>query len=255
MLLGQSASGTVDTIFNGEGGDQLFGGWANKPMIAAEMYGEQGYDREAGYLNTLHRFYGLTASLYTPEMQRLTAGVDTGEWIRPALQEGEFSTLLHRLRAANFALKGAQNIAPRCVQIAEAQGLKIEAPLFDEALTKWSFSLPPEWFLQGACEKYLLKRLAERYLPSGVVWREKRGMGVPVTEWCLGDLRRDIARSLSPRRLKREGLFQPAFVQGMLKGETAPGDFRRRRLGEKLWALWIYHLWKEEHAEHEMYSL
>ncbi len=248
MLLGQSASGRVETVFNGEGGDQLFGGWANKPMIAAEMYGERGYQREAGYLNTLHRFYGLTDSLYTPEMRRITADTDVGAWIRPALQGGEFSTLLHRLRAANFTLKGAQNIAPRCVQIAAEQGLKVEAPFFDEALTEWSFSLPPEWFLQGACEKYLLKRLADHYLPSGVVWREKRGMGVPVTEWCLSALRRDIAHSLSPRHLKRQGLFQPAFVQGMLKGEMAPGDFRRRRLGEKLWAFWIYHLWQEEHA-------
>jgi asparagine synthase (glutamine-hydrolysing) len=243
MLLGQAASGCVETVFNGEGGDQLFGGWANKPMIAAELYGTTGYDREAAYLGTLHRFYGLTDRLYTPRMRTLTAGIDVGAWVRPALNEGEFASLLHRLRAANLALKGAQNIAPRSVQLAAAQGLKVRSPFFDRTLTEWSFGLPPEWLLRGACEKYLLKRVAEAYLPADIVWREKRGMGVPVTEWCLGPLRRDVARTLSPRRLKRDDLFDPRFVAALRRGEDLPGEFRRRRVGEKLWTLWMFQLW------------
>ena len=35
FLLGQAARDHVSSVFNGEGGDQLFGGWATKPMIAA----------------------------------------------------------------------------------------------------------------------------------------------------------------------------------------------------------------------------
>ena len=244
MLLGKAASGQVETIFNGEGGDQLFGGWANKPMLAAELYGDPGYDREAAYLDTFHRFHGLTDRLYTPPMRERTADADVGHWVRPALNEGGFASLLHRLRSANLALKGAQNIAPRAVQLAAAQGLKVRSPFFDRALTEWSFRLPPEWLLRGACEKYLLKRVAEAYLPTEIVWREKRGMGVPVTEWCLGPLRRDIERTLHPRQLKRDGLFDPRYVAALLRGEDQPGEFRRRRLGEKLWALYMFQLWQ-----------
>jgi len=245
MLLGQAASRSVETVFNGEGGDQLFGGWANKPMIAAELYGAHGYDREAAYLDTLHRFYGLTDRLYMPRMRARTAEADVGAWVRPALNSGEFTSLLHRLRAANLALKGAQNIAPRAVQLAAAQGLKARSPFFDSTLTEWSFGLPPDWLLRGACEKYLLKRAAEAYLPSEIVWREKRGMGVPVTEWCLGPLRRDLARALNPRRLKQEDLFDPSYVAALCRGEDQPGEFRRRRVGEKLWALWMFQTWRE----------
>ena len=39
--------------------------------------------------------------------------------------------------------------------------------------------------------------MAEAYLPAEIVWREKRGMGVPVTEWCLGPLRRAALRVVS----------------------------------------------------------
>lgn len=244
-LLGQAASGQVGTVFNGEGGDQLFGGWANKPMVAAETYGGAGYDRTAAYLATFHRFHGLTDRLYTPRARAEIGGIDAGQWVRPALHAGGFSHLLHQLRAANLWLKGAQNIAPRSAQLGAAHGLRVQSPFFDRALTEWTFSLPPEWFLRGASEKHLLKRVAEAYLPADVVWREKRGMGVPVTEWCQGPLRRAAARGLSPRRLKRDGWFDPAFVRLVGRGEDHPGEFRRRRTGERLWSLLMLHLWQE----------
>ena len=251
-LLGQAARAHgLDTIFNGEGGDQLFGGWANKPMIAAELYRPAGGDleaeREATYLATYHRFWGLTDQLYTPQTRAAVAGEDAGAWVRPALTADGFPSLLHRLRAANLRLKGAQNIAPRAVQLGAAHGLRVQMPFFDRALTDWTFGPPPEWFLRGACEKHGLKRAAEAFLPAEIVRREKRGMGVPTTEWCLGPLRREVGRWLSPRRLKRDGLFDPEAVARLRRGEDHAGEFRRRRVGEKLWTLLMYHVWRETH--------
>jgi asparagine synthase (glutamine-hydrolysing) len=139
-------------------------------------------------------------------------------------------------------------------QLAAAHGLRVRAPFFDRELAEWTFALPPEWFLRGACEKHLLKRAAEPYLPSEIIWREKRGMGVPVTEWCLRPLRRDVARCLSPARLKRDGWFEPAAVAALCRGEDQPHEFRRRRIGEKVWTLLMLHLWLDAHTD-EMYPL
>jgi asparagine synthase (glutamine-hydrolysing) len=99
--------------------------------------------------------------------------------------------------------------------------------------------------LNGACEKYLLKHAAESYLPPVIVWREKRGMGVPVTEWLRGPLRREAGRRLSARRLARDGLFRPEAVRTLLRGEDHPGEVRRRRLGERLWTLLMAQIWTE----------
>lgn len=246
-LLGRAAAQHADVVFNGEGGDQLFGGWTHKPMLAGEVYAGASFDRETAYLATFHRFHGLTDQLYTADARSVLGDLDPGDWVRPALDADGLPHLLHRLRAANLALKGAQNIAPRMVQLAAAHGLRVRAPFFDRALTAWSFSLPPDWFLRGACEKHLLKRAAEPYLPPAVIWREKRGMGVPTTDWCLGPLRRDIARTLVPRRLRRDGWFAPAFITPLRRGQDAPQEFRRRRLGEKLWTLLMLHLWLDTH--------
>jgi asparagine synthase (glutamine-hydrolysing) len=248
-LLGRAAAGQVGAVFNGEGGDQLFGGWAIKPMLAAEMYAGPDYDRAAAYLRTFHRLHGLTDVLYTAAARAAVGSVDETAWVRPALAEGRFSSVLHRLRAANLRLKGAQNIAPRMAQLADAHGLRLRAPFFDHSLAEWTFRLPPTWLLQGACEKYLLKRAAEPYLPAEIVWREKRGMGAPVTSWCLGPLRPELDRWLSPERLRRDGWFGPAAVGRLRRGEDPGGDQRGRRVGEKLWLLLMLQLWCTVHGQ------
>ena len=66
----------LHSVFNGEGGDQLFGGWTSKPMISAELYAglyEQD-SREELYLRSYHRFYGLEEQLYTPQFRAQVGG-------------------------------------------------------------------------------------------------------------------------------------------------------------------------------------
>jgi asparagine synthase (glutamine-hydrolysing) len=242
-LLGKAAAEMCGLIFNGEGGDQLFGGWANKPVLASELYGDTGNAREATYLATYHRFLGETDELYSPRAKALVGRQDEGKWIRVGLNPTGFQSLLHRLRAANLHLKGAQNIAPRCVQLAAAHGLRAATPFFDPALTDWTFTLSPELLLAGSTEKHLLKLVASRYLPARIVWREKRGMGVPLTDWLEGPLRGLVRGRLSPLRLKRDGWFDPGFVQRLSARREPRGDLRRRRTGEKLWALLMLHAW------------
>ncbi len=257
-LLGQTARDDVAEVWNGEGGDQLFGGWANKPMIAALTHsGETSEPAELQeYRETFHRFWGLTDHLLTPALRTATAAVDPFVWIQPALNRAEHPLLLHRLRAANLRLKGAQNIAPRMTALAECHGLRVRAPFFDLALTEASFRLSPEKLLAGSCEKFLLKRFAERYLPRQIIWREKRGMGVPSTEWCLGQSRLGwaVRHRLSARRLRARGWFDPEFIRGLLRGEdpTAEGSFRRRRVGEKLWQLYMLEIWSDVHNAMEI---
>ena len=247
-LMGKAASDYTDVVFNGEFGDQLFGGWANKPMIAAELYGGPDFSRENAYMATFHRFHGQAKTLYTPEFLRAAEQIDAVQWVRPALAVQNKSDLLSALRIANLLLKGAQNIGPRARQLAAAYCLKACSPFCDVDLAQWTFSCPPDWLLRGACEKHLLKRAAEPYLPAEIVWREKRGMGAPTTEWCLGGLKRTVGRILHPKRLKRDGWFRPEAVLELCAGRDRTADFRSRRLGEKIWALLMLHVWLDVHT-------
>ncbi|HEY9705472.1 MAG TPA: asparagine synthase-related protein, partial [Allocoleopsis sp.] len=148
-----------------------------------------------------------------------------------------------RLRRGSLMLKGAQNIQPRANNLALSQGLWVRSPFTDLDLTKWSFQLPGEFCLQGACEKYILKKAVESWLPSEVVWREKQGMAVPVTTLCLNMLRSQVRNWLSPSRLKKQGIWQPSLANQIIRGELG-GHIRGGRVGRILWLLMMWQVWQ-----------
>ncbi len=99
--------------------------------------------------------------------------------------------------------------------------------------------------MQGNTEKYILKRAVESWLPSEIVWREKRGMGVPLNSWCLGELWSEVSKRLNTGVLKFEGRYQEDIIRKVLAGEIG-GQIRQRRIGEVLWLLLIWEIWRVE---------
>lgn len=253
-LLGQAArKAGLQVIFNGEGGDQLFGGWTSKPMIAAALF--SGIVREASpeelYLQSYHRFYGLEEELYTPEFQAQLGGPGQRRaLLSPYLGSPQVGSFLNRVRLADIALKGSQNILPRAERMGSAWGLDIRTPLFDRRLAAFSFAIPPHLKLHGACEKYVFKLAMQGRLPEDIVWRPKSGMSVPITEWVQGPLQPLIDELLSPASLSRRGLFRPDYVERLRQGQDEPGETRRRRIGEKLWALAMLEAWLRRFYDH-----
>ena len=248
-LLGKAAREKgLTAVFNGEGGDQLFGGWTSKPMISAQLYANLYEDdnREDLYLHSYHRFFGLEPQLYSPrflaELGPLT-GQRRRELLQTFLHSEHAATFLNRVRLADINLKGSQNILPRMERLANAWALDARVPLFDRALAEASFRLPPQMKLHGACEKYVLKLILQKHLPRELVWRRKFGMSVPITDWVLGGLAPAMEALLGPRALAQRGLFRADYVGRLRQGQNEPNETRRRRAGERLWTLAMLEGW------------
>lgn len=255
LLLGHAARDAgLTAVFNGEGGDQLFGGWTSKPMVAAAIFGGpdgEDLDPEDTYLRSYHRFYGLEDALYTPALAEAVGGrLHRRALLAPFLGD-ETTTFLNRVRLADLNLKGCQNLLPRAERTTNGLGLDLRVPLFDRALAELSFRIPPRLKLHGATEKYVLKRALQDRLPDEIVWRRKFGMSVPITDWVFGPaggsgrgpLYARVQDTLSPEAVRRRGWFRPEYVAGLLAGDEHPGEVRRRRLGEKVWALVMLECW------------
>jgi asparagine synthase (glutamine-hydrolysing) len=258
FLLAQAASQETRIIFNGEGGDQLFAGWTNKPLIAAGVYntehpaGEEVFTQH--YLRTFHRLYGYEHQVYQPEIYSQVQQLCPQDWLQEALDPTFNTSLLHRLRRATLMLKGAQNIHPRATNLAFANGVNVRSPFCDLPLAEWTFQLSGELCLRGACEKYILKRAVENWLPPDIIWREKRGMGVPLTSWCFNHFWHQIGTWLNPGRLRAEGRFSPQLAAQVV-GDELGGGIRGRRIGEILWLLIIWQLWRTTVFGEEVGSL
>jgi asparagine synthase (glutamine-hydrolysing) len=257
-LLGQAAAKEVQVVFNGEGGDQLFAGWTNKPLVAAGVY-DAGMDWGLAktspsssfvqaYLQTFHRLWGYETQAFVPAIAQQVRSYAVTDWLGEALspaRPGE--ELLDRLRRANLMLKGAQNIHLRATALAAVHGLQVRSPFCDLPLAQWTFQLEGPLLLQGACEKFILKQAIASMvpeLPAEVIWRTKRGMGVPLSAWCYQDFWGDLGQWLNPERLRAEGLWQPDVAATIVAGRLGAG-IQGRRVGEILWLLVIWELWRQ----------
>lgn len=253
LLCRAAAEDGHTVVFNGEGGDQLFGGWANKPIIASSVYGHaesqiNESDFLQAYMRTFHRFHGSEREVFSSKVFAAARGINLSTLLADALSGEHTPSLLHRLRRANLMLKGAQSIQPRATNIAVAHGLKVRSLFCHPSLARWSFSLTPELLLNGACEKYILKRAIEDWLPESVVWREKRGMGVPLSEWCLGPLWGTVGQHLNPKRLRAGNTWEADIAVRLACGEVS-AQFYGRRIGELTWLILMWELWTQRNLK------
>jgi asparagine synthase (glutamine-hydrolysing) len=249
FLLKQAAARDVRVVFNGENGDQLFAGWTNKPLIANGVYsaehpsGKETFEQQ--YLRTFQRFYGYEKQIFSPEMLDRIQSRDLSVYLQDAIDPKACPSLLARLRRASLMLKGAQNIQPRATALGFACGLWVRSPFCDPDLTNWTFQLPGELLLQGACEKYILKKAAGRWLPPEIVWREKRGMGVPLKVWYYREFWAAIGDRLNPNVLRSENCWQPHLADSMLSGRLGVA-MRDRYIGNNLWLLLMWQAWRTQ---------
>lgn len=247
-LLAQVASQETSLIVNGEGGDQLFAGWTNKPLIAASIYKDYQQQPESlaeQYMRTFHRLWGLEQQVFQDSVLSECSSAAILELLQPALAAQHPMALLHRLRRASLLLKGAQNIQPRATAIAQAHGLAVCSPFCDLDLAQLSFAMAPPLHLQQSCEKYILKRAVQSWLPLEIVWREKRGMGLPVTRWCFNELWGDLGQWLPPAMIQQQGHWQPDLPARLVAGGVS-GSLQGRRIGESLWLMLMWQCWRQQ---------
>ena len=93
-----------------------------------------------------------------------------------------------------------------------ATGVEIRVPFLDNELEKFAQTIPENMKIKNNQTKYLLKKVAERYLPQDVIYREKAGFGGPVRKWVNNELQERISMDLSQERLKNQGIFNAKEV-------------------------------------------
>lgn len=94
-----------------------------------------------------------------------------------------------------------------------AASVESRPPLTDHRIVEFMFTLPPQFRIRSNIQKYLLKKVAEKYLPKEIVHRPKASFGTPLRSWIRGPLKEMIDDYLSFESIKRRGLYNPDYVK------------------------------------------
>ena len=117
--------------------------------------------------------------------------------------------------------------------------LEVRAPFLDVNVVEYVNHLPFNSKLKQFRSKYLLKELMQDKLPGTVVFRQKKGFGIPIAAWLRSDLRELVAESTATKTLSDIGLFNVDYVQRLVhEHEHMQHDHRM-----KLWTLICFVQW------------
>jgi asparagine synthase (glutamine-hydrolysing) len=209
----------VKVALSGDGGDELFGGYHYYRILA-------GLQRAYSVPQPIRRVTGAAIRLLPSHASALlSSAIAQPDWIAGfafmrSIRKDFGSVLLPDAEAAGIGIEklyrdrlgGERPMDPvagasyidcgitlpddylQKVDVA-SMSFSVEArePLLDHELVEWSMRLPTEWKLRGGTLKYLLRKLAYRFVPRGLLQGPKRGFRVPLDQWFRYELR-DWAR-------------------------------------------------------------
>jgi asparagine synthase (glutamine-hydrolysing) len=271
-LISQLARQHVTVALNGDGGDEVFGGYDRflaalvadrlPPWLAPIGRAAAAWlPRHHGYYSarrrlerffdgargpTEHRFLGwlsvfdpaAVAALLRKELAALVDVNDVREPFMRSAATGD-SSLLHRLLHASFMTYLPDDLHTKMDRMSMAHALETRSPMLDTALVEFVASLPPSLKIRGPRLKYVLRRAFRDRLPPPLLARRKHGFSVPTGHWFRRQLRPYLDDTLLSPTARCRHYLDPRAVRRLVD-EHAAGTHEHRH---RLWLLLTLEIW------------
>ena len=273
MLLSKLTRQHVTVALTGEGADELFSGYANYSKRVREerittVLGHEYSPLRAmvPHLPALWQKDRIVKAMGLPRAQRYATIPNLFDRAtHPALFSDRFlshqqshiadyaaaffaqcnsSSYLEKIMNVDMRLWLPDDLLTKVDRATMAYSLEARVPYLDHKFVEFVAQLNPALKQNGKTTKYLLKKLAEKYLPHDIIYRPKQGFVMPLTQWLDGALKPRMELALSAEGLDKRGLFRDGALQRVLREHRAG----RSNHAGRLWALTVLELWFERYV-------
>lgn len=229
----ERASGEVRILLDGQGSDELLGGYhLFLPHYLKTLYEDQRFGADsvseaqkeiAAVLgqrtSAAHAVEGCRALQYRTAI--LNRDIRNLNSARPQMYQGPLST--HLDNVLFFAL--TRDILPALLhyqdRISMAFSIESRVPFLDYRLVEFCMGLPFQEKINGSTTKNILRKAMEGILPPRVCnRRDKLGFPAPLSQWLQKELKEPVQDYLLSDKLKQRGIIDPATMQKRLQQHT-----------------------------------
>jgi asparagine synthase (glutamine-hydrolysing) len=178
-------------------------------------------------------------ALFTDQAKNQIVDRESKEKVLEYFNADNVADLVDRMLYSDLMTRIPDHLLMIADRMTMAHSLESRAPFLDYKLVEYAAAIPAEYKLKGRDLKHILKRVAARYLPKELIYREKQGFGFPIARWMRKDLNRFLRNLFAESRFIALGLFNQAYIDQLLTQHLsgkADHNFR-------LWILVNLELW------------
>lgn len=281
MCVMELARRHVTVALSGDGADELFGGygryrripkawgrmrmtprWIRASLNAlvqpdtldhiAALGGNRGRDllrksryylpRMAGAYSARDLYVGMLMQwIDAPVVKGL--GQDPRDSVYQVLSRAESTDLVPFMMEADALTYLPDDVMVKVDRSAMACSLETRAPFLSQEVVELSSRLPLSCKLDQNRGKAILHECLAKHLPREMFERPKQGFSVPLDAWLRGPLREWAEELLDPKRIQREGYFDPVVVERAWRAHQEG----RRNHGHQLWSVLMFQGWLAQH--------
>jgi asparagine synthase (glutamine-hydrolysing) len=122
-----------------------------------------------------------------------------------------------------------------------AHSLEGRSPFLSKDMLEFAPTLADDLKVRGKQTKYLLRRLAEKYLPSELINQPKRGFEVPLKQWVNYELKEIIFDYLGSSNTYSSTFIAPSYINDLITNKIGISEEKRAKQLYTLFALEVWH--------------
>ncbi len=267
----QAAKKNLTVILNGDGGDEIFGGYRRYvPFSKFDFFTSGRFvkslasgihallpvsnNKKSKYnyfyrLADLARKHNLaiylssTIDSFDGFEKYLTADKGCLDHVKKDFEEirGSKLTGLQKIMNLDFDNILVGDLLVKMDIATMAHSLEGRSPLLCRELLEYVPTLPDTYKIKGTQTKYILRKLAEKYLPPELIHQPKRGFEIPLKKWVDGELKDLIASYIFAQGAYSNNFVDPVFLKNIWDRKINTGEEKRAKMIWTVFALEVWH--------------
>ena len=264
FYVAQAAKEHLSVVLNGDGADELFGGYRRyvghllMPKILPFVFLKDFLPNPKSKQSLYNYFYRLLqmAGAYKRDLGEYYLRASTDIFVGFHSFESEnykqFQTEVKMIFKAGYPSLSQMLLLDSShlllcdllhkMDIATmAHSLEARSPFLSKSLVEFAPTLEENLKVRGTITKYLLRKLAQKYLVKEVVNAPKRGFEVPLSAWIEGEIKELVLDNLQSSKFVQE--FLPKNMIESLC--NAPQKYPKEKRAKMLWCLFALEMWNQ----------